>query len=64
MSKQTKVIYRILAWFFTTVIAASTLTGCYAYGSQQSSKYGPPVYNSSTPSSTIKDQDVQVPQDK
>ena len=41
MSKQTKKIYRALAWFFSVVIAAGTLAGCY----EPTSKYGPPPPN-------------------
>jgi len=41
VSKQTKKIYRALAWFFSVVIAAGTLAGCY----EPTSKYGPPPTN-------------------
>ena len=63
MSKQTKVIYKILAWFFTTVIATGALTGC---NPPMSSKYGPPVHDSSTSINDIKikNQAVQLPKDK
>jgi hypothetical protein len=36
MTKQVKKLYRFLAWFFSVVIAASTLVGC---GGEK--KYGP-----------------------
>lgn len=48
MSKQVKKFYRLLAWFFSIVIAAGTLAGC---GGEK--KYGPPTtkYGPPTPSS-------------
>jgi hypothetical protein len=47
MAKQVKGIYRILAWFFSVVIAAGTLVGCGGkkYGPPEGAKYGPPAYN-------------------
>ena len=43
MSKQVKKVYRIIAWFFSVIIAAGTLTGCWGtkYGAP-TTKYGPP----------------------
>lgn len=44
MSKGVKKIYRVLGWFFSAVLAASTLTGCWGakYGPPKAGKYGPP----------------------
>lgn len=53
LSKQKKIMYKVLAWFFTTVIATGALTGCDP--SESSTKYGPPpVINSSTSSGQLK----------
>lgn len=48
MAKQVKRVYRILAWFFSVIVAAGTLIGCGGkkYGAPEAStKYGPPAYN-------------------
>ena len=42
MAKQVKKVYRILAWFFSVVIATGTLIGCGKYGPPPQTKYGPP----------------------
>lgn len=43
MTKQTKKIYRILAWLLAVVLASGTLVGCRnkKFG-PATSKYGPP----------------------
>ena len=45
MSKQSKKLYRALAWFFSVVIAAGTLAGCGMKYGPPTSKYGPPPPN-------------------
>lgn len=61
MAKQVKKVYRILAWFFSAVVAAGTLMGCGGfsakYGPPTSTKYGPPAYNTpkNAPKSAVLD---------
>ena len=43
MSKGRKKLYRLLAWFFSVVVATGTLVGCASkYGPPKEGKYGPP----------------------
>lgn len=53
MAKQVKRVYRILAWFFSVVVAAGTLMGCRKPKGEEppADLYGPPAYNSTRSSS-------------
>lgn len=44
MTKHAKKMYRILAWVFSTIIAAGTMVGCGG------KKYGPPISKYEPPS--------------
>ncbi|HEY5563098.1 MAG TPA: hypothetical protein VIK72_15335 [Clostridiaceae bacterium] len=54
MAKKVKVIYRGIAWFFLSVIAAGSFSGCNffipsaKYGPPASTKYGPPTVTTSS----------------